>query len=352
MAAVGGAFSIEFLGVPVRLAAQGLTAALSLLARASGDGWGCFPLPPSGPIAPVCCAGAAAWGAIRLRRLGQSPWPAPLAGAAAFLAWIHLPYAAMPDNRLRITALNVGKGAAHVVSFPGGGHMVIDCGSSEHGDAGGKVVAPFLRGRGIRKVDVLVLTHPHEDHYGGAKAILEGFDVGEIWIPEGPPLSAFGEAAARRDFLVRRKREGDVFSAGGAEVLVRGTAAFENRSAVNEQSLLLEIRHGRFSAWLPGDVETGPASWGKAEISEGAERVLFLPHHGSAGARPLSWVAAARPSVVVSQNRNCFAVENLVPSAESFLLENGAFTVLSDGSRIYCGNNDRSLIWKRIWRLP
>ncbi|MBI5575008.1 MAG: ComEC/Rec2 family competence protein [Deltaproteobacteria bacterium] len=351
LAAVGGAFSIDFLGPPVRFVAQGLTAALSLLARASGDGWGYLPLPPSGTIAPFCCFAAAAWGTIRLRRSGKSPWPAALAGAVLFLAWIHLPYAALPDNRLSFTALNVGKGAAHVVSFPGGKHMVIDCGGSAQGDAGGKIVAPFLRSRGIRKVDVLVLTHPHEDHYGGAKAILEGFAVGEIWIPEGPSPSAFGEAVAQREHLVRRKRGGDVFSAGGADVFVRG-AGDGNRRSPNEQSLQLEVRHGKLSVWLPGDVETGPAAWGSAETPEEGKRFLFLPHHGSAGAKPLEWVGAAKPAVVISQNRNCFAGENPVHSAESFLLENGAFTVRSNGDRIYCGREGGSSIWKLLWRLP
>jgi len=351
LAAVGGAFSIDFLGPPVRLAAQGLTEALSLLARVSGNGWGYFPLPPSGVVAPFCCVGAVVFGTLMLRRRGRNPWPAALAGASGFLLWIHLPYAALPDYRLTITALNVGKGAAHVVSFPGGGHMLIDCGGAAHGDAGEKIVAPFLRGSGIRKVDVLVLTHPHEDHYGGAKAVLEEFQVGEIWIPEGPPLSLFGEAVEQRASLVRRKREGEFFAAGGAEVVVKSAGGGGNQGDPNEQSLLLELRYGRLSVWLPGDVEMGPAAWGKAESPPGEERVLFLPHHGSVGAKPFMWMAAAMPFIVVSQNRNCFTGKNLLPSAEFFLLENGAFTVQSDGNGIYCGQEGISLIWKRIWRL-
>ena len=351
LAAVGGAFSIEVLGVPVRLASQGLTGTLSLLASVSGEGRGYFLLPPSGLLAPACCAGAAAWGTLRLRRLGRNPWPAALAGALFFLAWIHIPYAALPDHRLTVTALNVGKGAAHVVSFPGGGHMVIDCGGSAYGDAGGRIVAPFLRGMGIRRVDVLILTHPHEDHYGGAKAVLEEFSVGEIWIPDGPPLSSFGEAVARHESLVRRKSAGEVFSAGGAEVIVRGAGADGNRGAPNEQSILLEIRYGTLSVWLPGDVEKGPANWGKVEVPVGVKRILFLPHHGSPGAEPALWMFAARPSIAVSQNRNCFTGGNLLTSVDYFLLENGAFTVQSDGNTVYCRQDSGSLIWKRLWRL-
>jgi competence protein ComEC len=302
--------------------------------------------------APLFCTGAAIWGAVALRRRGKAPWPAALTAALAFLLWVHLPYAALPDDRLTVAAINVGKGAAHVVSFPGGRHMVIDCGSALRGDAGNNVVAPFLRGRGIRRVDVLVLTHPHEDHYGGAEVLLEQFPVAEIWIPAGVPPSAFGEAVSRRASIVRPKYGGEVFSAGGAQVIVRGTGASGEAAGANERSLLLEARYGSLSVWFPGDVEKGPAAWGRATGKGEGNRILFLPHHGSPGADPASWVRAARPSAVVSQNRNCFPEKNLLPSFESFLLENGMFAIRSDGDAVSCKQEGVFWVWKLLWRLP
>jgi competence protein ComEC len=230
--------------------------------------------------------------------------------------------------------------------------MVIDCGSAVRGETGKRIVASFLRRLGVRRVDVLVLTHPHEDHFGGASSVLREFPVSEIWIPGDVPLSFFGEAVERHAGLVRRKYGGETFSAGGAEVSVRSAGGGGNGSGVNERSLVLEIRHGRISVWLPGDVESGPAVWGKAERDGGEARILFLPHHGSPGAAPESWVAAARASVVISQNRNCFGKENLLPSFECFLLENGAFTVTSDGAGLYCGQEVGSRLWETMWRLP
>ena len=352
LAAVAGSFSIDALGGAVRLAANGLTAALSLLARLSGDGWGYVPLPPAGGIAPFCCTMAAVWGAGALRKRGRDSWPAPLAAASAFLLWIHLPYLALPDARLTVTALNVGKGAAHVVSFPDGRHMVVDCGGAARGNAGGRVVAPFLRSRGVRCVDVLALTHPHEDHFGGSSSLLEEFAVGEIWIPGDVPLSSYGQAVARNAGIVRRKYGGERFTAGGGEVFVRSAGRSGTGSGINERSLVLEIRYGPLSVWMPGDVETGPTAWGKVEGMADEKRILFLPHHGSPGAAPAAWIAAAEPSAVISQNRNCFTGENLLPSMGCFLLENGAFTVQSDGVAIYCAQESGPRIWKRLWRLP
>ncbi|HEY6097471.1 MAG TPA: ComEC/Rec2 family competence protein, partial [Candidatus Deferrimicrobium sp.] len=359
LAAVGGVCSVDLLGPPVRLVVLGLDEALALLSRISGEGWGYVPLPPAGVAAAVGSVVAAVAGCLFLRGRGKDAWPAVVASALAFLAWIHLPYAALPDFRLTVTALNVGRGAAHVISFPGGRSMVVDCGSALRGDAGSRILAPFLRGQGVRKVDVLVLTHPHEDHFGGAAALLDEFPVGEIWIPEGIPAGAFGEAVARRATRALGKSAGDAFSAGGASVVVRSCAPGDREGAkgsargrdVNERSLVMEVRYGVVSVWLPGDVEQGPSAWGPEPAGDRRVRILFLPHHGSPGAAPDAWIRAAAPAATVSQNSNCFTRRNLVPSGQDFFLENGAFTLRSDGSEAICEQNDMPGTWEFLWRI-
>ncbi|MGE5663481.1 MAG: MBL fold metallo-hydrolase [Deltaproteobacteria bacterium] len=208
-------------------------------------------------------------------------------------------------------------------------------------------------------MDVLVLTHPHEDHVGGAAALLDRFPVGEIWIPAGIPVDAFGAAVAAGRARVRGKSAGDVFCAGGASVVVRSSAPEGRPGArnatggrdVNERSLVLEVRHGLVSAWLPGDVEQGPGAWGP-QFHEGRQtRILFLPHHGSPGAAPDAWIRAAAPAATVSQNSDCFARRNLVPSVQDFFLENGTFTLRSDGREAFCGQDGMPRIWRFLWRI-
>ena len=231
--------------------------------------------------------------------------------------------------------------------------MLVDCGSGLRGDIGGKVVLPYLRSRGIRGIDALVLTHPHEDHYGGAEALLSSIPVGEIWIPDGIPPAAFGQAVKRRVHRVWGKSPGERFASGGAEAIVRGTAKSGRVRKVNERSLVLEVRHGSFSAWLPGDVERGPSAWGKnTHKRKGEKRILFLPHHGSAKAKPWSWIRAASPDVIVSQNSDCFVKKNLLPSVQSFFLENGAVTMRSDGNSVFLGQERQHSLWKLFLRLP
>jgi ComEC/Rec2-related protein len=351
LAVLGGAFGADTAGPPVRYAANGLSAALSLLDTLSGSGAGCFTIPPSGPAAMCLFTAAGVSGTLFLLRSGRKPWPAAAAAAALFLGWIHLPYAALPDNVFSLTALNVGKGSAQLASFPGGGRMLIDCGGALRGDAGNRVVLPFLRGRGVRRIDILCLTHPHEDHYGGAQAILSALSVGEIWIPEGVPREAFGPAVAAWPGTVRAVRRGEGRRMGGGEILVRSPRSRKRPARANDGGIVLELRFGILSVWLPGDTEEGPSAWG-LPVAGAAERgVLFLPHHGSKGANPGGWEALCRPLAVVAQNRHCFTGGNLLPSAQHFLLENGAVTVHSDGKNASFCQQYRYGLWERLWQL-
>jgi len=348
-AVVGGAASAAFMAEPVRLAARFLTAALRALDALSAGGWGYVPLPPAGLDEGLLFTGAAAWGAAALRRRGGPPLFATAGAAGLFLVWVHLPYAALPDRGVCLTALNLGRGAAHLVSFPDGRHMVVDCGSAIHGDAGERALAPLLRSRGVRRVDLLVLTHPHEDHYGGARALLEQFAVGEIWIPAGTEPAAFGEAVARR--ALRARRPGDRLMLGGAEVVVHGGGSGAGRAGANAQSLVLEVRYGSVSFWLTGDAEGGPPAPGVRLRGHGRRHLLFLPHHGSPGASPAAWIEALRPDLVVSQNGNCPAAGNLVPSFRFASLGNGALSIRSDGAGWSARQERAARLLRILWRL-
>lgn len=90
--------------------------------------------------------------------------------------------ATWPHTELIATFLDVGQGDATVLELPGGGVMVIDAGMrSGSYDLGAQVVGPYLRRRGYRHIDILVASHPHPDHFGGLRRLVEDFSVGEVW---------------------------------------------------------------------------------------------------------------------------------------------------------------------------
>ncbi|MBM2840300.1 MAG: internalization-related competence protein ComEC/Rec2, partial [Bacteroidetes bacterium] len=97
------------------------------------------------------------------------------------------PVAVASTGRLRVNFLDVGQGDAAVVELPDGKVMVVDAGPASAGyDSGERIVAPFLRRRGISRIDMLVVTHPHDDHLGGVPFILEQFEVAEV-LESGQP---------------------------------------------------------------------------------------------------------------------------------------------------------------------
>src|SRR5712691_1999714 len=95
-------------------------------------------------------------------------------------------------GKLEVTVLDVGQGDSLFVVSPGGKTLLIDGGGAFGGfpgheehygiDPGEEAVSPYLWSRGFHKLDVVALTHAHQDHLGGLTAILENFHIGELWI--------------------------------------------------------------------------------------------------------------------------------------------------------------------------
>ncbi|MBC7529090.1 MAG: MBL fold metallo-hydrolase, partial [Chthonomonadaceae bacterium] len=111
---------------------------------------------------------------------------------------------------LRFTFLDVGQGDSVIVQTPSGRIVVIDTGNlgRQNGeDAGQSVVAPALRRMGTNHIDLLFLTHPHADHIGGAKSLLELCDV-DLIIDNGqdsasPLVLSYLQKAKERNILYR-----------------------------------------------------------------------------------------------------------------------------------------------------
>src|ERR1051325_11435750 len=98
--------------------------------------------------------------------------------------------ALQPQPRLTITFLDVGQGDAIIVQTPAGHTLVVDAGRrTETDDMGRRVVLPFLRSQGINHVDALLLTHPDDDHIGGAATVLERMPTGRL-LGSGIPSDA------------------------------------------------------------------------------------------------------------------------------------------------------------------
>ena len=253
---------------------------------------------------------------------------------------------------LRVLFLDVDQADATLVQFPTGQSLLVDAAGSVHGRTavGERVLAPVLWRAGVRRLDYLAVTHGDPDHVGGAAAVIRDFRPREVWegvpVPRSERMRRLGTAAAETGAAWRRLRAGDNLRVGDIEVTVwhPPPPEWERQRVRNDDSLVLEIRHGQVSFVLPGDIGAEVEAELAALLAPSPRRVLKVPHHGSRTSSSAAFIAALQPVVaVVSAGRdNRFghphpAVLRSYARAGTALLEtgrSGAIEVCSDGRRI------------------
>jgi len=270
------------------------------------------PEPTSFELALLAVGGA---GLVLVRfearaRLMRAVW---LAALAVALVAVELAARSAGDSAgvLRVSALDVGQGDANLVELPDGAAWLVDAGGMVGNpiDTGASVVVPVLRRKRRARLDVMVLTHPHPDHFGGLSAVLRAVDVGEVWDSgqgesegAGPAYAAFIALARARGVPVLRPAAlcGRPRRHGGATVeLLAPCPAYVPGRDANDNSLVLHLRYGRRAVLLMGDAEHEE----EAElVSRYGSRLradfLKAGHHGSRTSTGDALLAAVQPSFV------------------------------------------------------
>lgn len=265
-------------------------------------------------------------------------WPRALKPEAGSVTWIQF---------------DVGQGDAGLFLFPGGKTVLIDAGpASPTFDCGERTLAPFLTRIGIRRLDILILTHPHLDHIGGAAALLERFPVGRVLAPAlEDSAKAYGrlaETCGRRavPFRVTQGSDSVVFSAGSKVFLFNPAPAASETvrtgSSANESSLITLIACGR-TRWLSmGDAGFNEekrlmAAWKGSRLD-----AVKIGHHGSAYSTSDEFLSRFKPGLSVlsvgTVNRyghpSSKTLDRISASGSELLRtdESGAIIIKSDGT--------------------
>lgn len=207
---------------------------------------------------------------------------------------------------LEVHMVDVGQGEAVALRFPRGGWMLVDAGPRGPGyDAGARRVVPYLRRHGVRRLEALVITHPHLDHLGGVGAVLDHLRVRGVLDPSRPrgsgPYLEIMERAAREGVWWWRAEEGRRFRKDGVEVEILhpdpGTLTNPGVTDPNDWSVILLVRWGESAVLLTGDA---PAEVERRVLERVPPlTVLKAGHHGSRTSTSRELLVHARPRIAL-----------------------------------------------------
>jgi competence protein ComEC len=247
-------------------------------------------------------------------------------------------------GRLQVTVLDVGQGDSIFVAFPDGRTMLVDAGGLPGSkyirgmrpglDIGDDVVSLFLWSHGLKRIDTVVVTHPHEDHLGGMFAVLRNFKVGEVWVGRDGDVPVYrnllAEAKARRVPIVHRLR-GENPDWAGVRVSVLWPDSSDPARARNDDSLVLRLEDGVQSFLLTGDIERSILANGDLL----ATNFLKVPHHGGKTSSTPPFLDAVHPTIAAISVGEANPFGHPSPDVVE--------RILAEGTRLYRTDRDGAI---------
>jgi competence protein ComEC len=310
------AASVPFASLPVSLPPTvalawypGLALAWGLRRRARSDAPSVVPVALSGPGSGRRLSSALTrWLSVALAplRLATRAVGTPLRATAVLVAVLGATtLATLPDGRLHLVMLDVGQGDAILVVAPSGATMLVD---------GGPDPDVTLRRLGAtlpwwqRTIDVVLLTHPHQDHVGGLPAVVERFRVrivldGGRAYPNPAYARLLALVASEHRIGYRLARAGSVVPLDRQTTVALLYPSAADAAAplpagdVNNASVVGLLRLGDFAALLTGDAEAPVEALLAAREEIAPVDVLKVGHHGSHSGTTPAFVAALHPAL-------------------------------------------------------
>lgn len=203
------------------------------------------------------------------------------------------------NSELAVHFIDVGEGDCIFIALPSGKNMLIDTGSP----SGGPKAVQYLKSMGIKKIDYLILTHPHDDHIGGIFSIMSEFEVINFYD------NGFGnfKSDIYRDYikLVRKDLskynilqagESFLFSNIRIEVL---NPLLPPTGNLNNDSIVLRLIYGDIKILFSGDL----GQLGEHRLlnlgTELTGQILKAGHHGENNTSSDDFLKSVKPETAI-----------------------------------------------------
>ncbi|WP_179295533.1 DNA internalization-related competence protein ComEC/Rec2 [Bacillus sp. FJAT-45350] len=214
-----------------------------------------------------------------------------------------------------VTMLDVGQGDSLLIELPyRKGIYLIDTGGlvtfrsqevwrdrRREFEVGKDIVLPYLKARGIQKIDKLILSHGHYDHIGGTEALIGVIPITEVLYSKGKVEGAYEKELltklAKQRVTITMVNEGVRWSEGESQFFVLSPKG--NEQSLNDRSIVLLAKIGGLTWLFTGDLETDGESRLIREYKGLTIDVLKVGHHGSRTSSTEEFVSYLSPKVAL-----------------------------------------------------
>ncbi|MCA1074035.1 MBL fold metallo-hydrolase [Clostridium bowmanii] len=201
------------------------------------------------------------------------------------------------NGNLKVHFINVGQ-ADSILIQQGSKFMLIDAGNN--GD--GKLVKNYLLQQGVKKLDYVIGTHPHEDHMGGLDYIINDFNIGKIFLPKATSTTkTFGDVVAaikNKGMKATVPSPGETFNLGSAKCTILAPNSTKYKD-LNNYSVVVKLEFGNNSFILTGDAEDISESEILQKGFNIKADVLKVGHHGSRSSTSDEFLAKVNPKYAI-----------------------------------------------------